>query len=311
MDYEYFTEEYVEKKDHAASVQLKRLLSRLPVYCKDLADSLTTYSPVTLLHRMRDLDDFFEYVKNKTNYQGSLYGMSASFLCTEVTDLMVKEWLPGTDRNESLSLNSQKRRLGSLRLLYDYIQIGLPDFRDPTSDIAISGQSPKDKDALMGEHIKIFLDYAEKLSENGLYIYRQMSLSDSEKTGAVSRKLFPARDYLSILILWETGIQTGDLVALNTDDIDIQGKQIRAGIKENYIFPVSDKLAALLSLYLKEVRPILSPNAHNENALLISSKHTRISCRAIQNVFASYSKSILKDAAPISPRDFSKKTYHI
>ena len=96
MDYEYFTEEYVEKKDHAASVQLKRLLSRLPVYCEDLADSLTTYSPVTLLHRMRDLDDFFEYVKNKTNYQGSLYGMSASFLCTEVTDSMVKEWLPGT-----------------------------------------------------------------------------------------------------------------------------------------------------------------------------------------------------------------------
>ena len=65
MDYEYFTEEYVEKKDHAASVQLKRLLSRLPLYCEDLADSLTTYSPVTLLHRMRDLDDFLNMSKIK------------------------------------------------------------------------------------------------------------------------------------------------------------------------------------------------------------------------------------------------------
>ena len=43
------------------------------------------------------------------------------------------------------------------------------------------------------------------------------------------------------------GKQGSRLVALNTDDIDIQGKQIRAGIKESYIFPVSDKLAALLS----------------------------------------------------------------
>lgn len=311
MDYEYFTEEYVEKKDHAAYVQLQSLLSKLPFYCKDLVDSLTTYSPVTLLHRMRDLADFLEYIKNKTNYQGNLYGIPASILCSDVTDAMIREWLPGTNQNKNLSLNSQKRRLGSLRLLYDYIQIELPDFSDPTSNISISGQSLKNEEVLLDEHIKTFLDYAKKLSDKGFYVYRQLSLSEPERSASIVKSLFPVRDYLSILILWETGIQTGDLVALNTDDIDIQDKRIRAGIKESYIFSVSDKLAELLSLYLKEVRPILSPNAHNESALLISSKHTRISCRAIQNVFSSYSKAILKDASPITPKDFSKKTYHI
>ena len=70
------------------------------------------------------------------------------------------------------------------------------------------------------------------------------------------------RDYLVVELLYQTGMRRAELAALNDNDVDVRGRQIRVfgKRKKERIVPVGEQLASMVQEYLQLKRDILTEN---------------------------------------------------
>ena len=70
------------------------------------------------------------------------------------------------------------------------------------------------------------------------------------------------RDYLVVELLYQTGMRRAELAALNDNDVDVRGRQIRVfgKRKKERIVPIGEQLASMVQEYLQLKRDILTEN---------------------------------------------------
>lgn len=70
------------------------------------------------------------------------------------------------------------------------------------------------------------------------------------------------RDYLVVELLYQTGMRRAELAALNDNDVDVKGRQIRVfgKRKKERIVPMGEHLASTVQEYLQVKRDILTEN---------------------------------------------------
>ena len=70
------------------------------------------------------------------------------------------------------------------------------------------------------------------------------------------------RDYLVVELLYQTGMRRAELAALNDNDVDVRGRQIRVfgKRKKERIVPMGEHLASTVQEYLQVKRDILTEN---------------------------------------------------
>jgi len=99
------------------------------------------------------------------------------------------------------------------------------------------------------------------------------------------------RNELIALILFHCALRVSELVSLNMDQIDMEGRlfyAIRRKRGKVISSPFNDVVAEALKAYYRERERLLFPCT--SNALLLSQRRTRISVRAVQSMVFTYAK---------------------
>ena len=93
-------------------------------------------------------------------------------------------------------------------------------------------------------------------------------------------------------LLYASGMRVSELVALNLDDIDLEGGYVRCfgkGHKERLI-PIHQQAASVIGEYLKENRPRLV-HGEDERALFLNARGERLTRQGLWQILKEYAKS--------------------
>jgi integrase/recombinase XerD len=100
------------------------------------------------------------------------------------------------------------------------------------------------------------------------------------------------RDRVMLELLYASGMRISELVALNVDDIDVEGGYVRCfgkGNKER-IIPIYEQAARLVKDYIEETRPRLLRNKE-EQALFLNPRGDRLTRQGFWQKLKEYAKS--------------------
>ena len=99
------------------------------------------------------------------------------------------------------------------------------------------------------------------------------------------------RDVALLTLLLGTGIRVSECVGLDVNDVDFDNgciKIVRKGHKEAIVY-FGDEVEEALKHYMEQRVEVFKPIESDINALFISSKHTRMSVRAVELLVKKYS----------------------
>lgn len=93
--FQYFTEEYAEKRDHTAIILLNKLIETLPGYCKDIVkEKVKKYEQCRLVFRISE--DEWERKRNRKNYEVMKEALDSVGVSLEISagtlDLQIRDW---------------------------------------------------------------------------------------------------------------------------------------------------------------------------------------------------------------------------
>ena len=119
---------------------------------------------------------------------------------------------------------------------------------------------------------------------------------------------FIIRDKAIIYLFLGTGLRVSELCAIDCTDIVFSLGYINVIRKEDLddmgasdrVF-ISDEVAAILKKYITEARPYIEPDDENHDALFLSSKHCRMTPRAIEMMIKDYADRALGTNNGITP----------
>jgi len=138
-----------------------------------------------------------------------------------------------------------------------------------------------------------FLTEAEvkKLLDIPLVALKNPALAINSPRLAPEDPLLVLRDKAILEVLYGTGIKVSELMEINVDDIDFEGRVIlikRKGRVERFV-PLGYECKKYLSLYFN-IRHLIGINEHKDRALFLNYKGERISVRQIQRLIKKYCK---------------------
>ena len=115
------------------------------------------------------------------------------------------------------------------------------------------------------------------------------------------------RNMVMLEILYSSGIRVGELIGLDTGDIDLNSGVIRVlgKGKKDRIVPVGEKaISALVSYLEKRGELIRKVSSDKQDAVFINERGTRITTRTVQRLLKNcvYKTGIIKKATPHSIR---------
>ena len=207
------------------------------------------YSENTYKSYYRDLNLFFIFLK-KENLE-----------IEQVNDDILQIYISSL-KGKNYKVTSLNRKIVAIKGFYKYycrfINTNFTNSLVNYESLKIAKRLPKD---LFEEQVKSLLTICEK---KPIYAIRNQSI---------------------ILLLLYTGMRVSELCNLDILDIDLQEKCIRVygkGNKERMVF-FSEYCLTYLEQYLNEYRKTLLQDKNNE-AVFISSKGTRITPRAIEQI---------------------------
>lgn len=216
-------------------------------------------SPHTHKNYMVDLTQFFTFLGSR--FPGVLE-KKASFI-SNVDANIVREYLAAMIKDRSPS--SMARKLASLRTFFQYcLRKGVVS-SNPGKEVA----TPK-----VPKRIPKFLTVDE--------VFALIDApTDAEALGS--------RDKAIIELLYASGIRVGELVDLDTEDIDVNENTVRVmgkGRKER-IVPMGGKATMALAHYL-DLRPSIVPSGTRENALFVNRRGGRLTARSVERMLNKY-----------------------
>lgn len=97
------------------------------------------------------------------------------------------------------------------------------------------------------------------------------------------------RDKAILEVLYSTGIRVSELIGINIDDIDFEGRKIliKGKGKIERLIPFGYECKKHLNLY-SNIRHLIGKNEHKDKALFLNYKGERISVRQIQRLIKKY-----------------------
>jgi len=220
----------------------------------------------------------------------------------------------GNGRNSPITI---KRKKSSLRSLFDYLYASEKIDVNPVAKIEKSRTEKKNRAnirVLSDDERTLFLarfDEEFVLAEENLAKAKK-GVESSKKELSQAIQMKPAlvkRDKAIVYLFLGTGLRVSELCAINCADIVPELKRINVirkgdshdGNKRSDHVLLSDEVMDILFEYIEEFREIIGYNADNYDALFLSSKHTRITPRAIEQMVKDVAEKTLGKDCGIHP----------
>ncbi len=288
---------YHAKKDKEQIKKLDELLTELPKFCKTFFRGIEqTTSSSTRLGYAYDLRIFFNFIKEKNPMykEKEIYEIDLS-LFDQLDTIDIEDYLHYLQiyyKEDTEYMNKEqgiKRKFSALRQLYNYLYCHDMIKSNPASKVSTPKLHSKEIIRLDPNEVADMLDQAE----SGVKLTKKQQESH-EKT-----KL---RDVALLTLLLGTGIRVSECVGLDVNDVDFDNgciKVVRKGGKEAIVY-FGDEVEEALKEYIEHRLEIFTPVEEDMDALFISSKHRRISVRAVELLVKKYASltTTLKHITP-------------
>ena len=288
---------YHAKKDKEQIKKLDELLTELPKFCKTFFRGIEqTTSSSTRLGYAYDLRIFFNFIKEKNPMykEKEIYEIDLG-LFDQLDTIDIEDYLHYLQiyyKEDTEYMNKEqgiKRKFSALRQLYNYLYCHDMIKSNPASKVSTPKLHSKEIIRLDPNEVADMLDQAE----SGVKLTKKQQESH-EKT-----KL---RDVALLTLLLGTGIRVSECVGLDVNDVDFDNgciKVVRKGGKEAIVY-FGDEVEEALKEYIEHRLEIFTPVEEDMDALFISSKHRRISVRAVELLVKKYASltTTLKHITP-------------
>lgn len=276
---------YHAQKDKELIVKLNELLKELPRFCTTFFRGIEpTTAPSTRLGYAYDLRIFFNYIKEiNPIYRDKEINEIDLGLFDNLTTIDIEDYLHYLqmyNKDDVEYMNKEqgvKRKFSALRMLYNYLYCHDMISDNPTSKVSTPKLHTKEITRLDPNEVSDMLDQAES----------GVNLTKKQQESHKKTKL---RDVALLTLLLGTGIRVSECVGLDVNDVDFDNgciRIVRKGHKEAIVY-FGDEVEAALKEYMENRVEIFKPVEKDINALFISSKHTRISVRAVELLVKKY-----------------------
>ena len=288
---------YHTQKNKEQMIKLDEMLKELPKFCTTFFRGIEhTTATSTRLGYAYDLRIFFNYIKeNNPKYNNKSIREFDLSLLDQLDTVDIEEYLHYLQmyfKDDTEYMNKEqgvKRKFSALRQLYNYLYCHDMIKNNPASKVSTPKLHSKEIIRLDANEIADMLDQAE----SGVKLTKKQQESH-EKT-----KL---RDVALLTLLLGTGIRVSECVGLDVNDVDFDNgciKVVRKGGKEAIVY-FGDEVENALLEYIEHRLEIFKPIDEDADALFISSKHRRISVRAVELLVKKYASltTTLKHITP-------------
>lgn len=281
---------YHDRLNIENAVKLRSLLEELPRFCKDFFRGIeNTTSSRTRIAYAYDLGVFFEFLANNNPaFKNTPITSLKVDILDELTPLDIEEYLEylnyyRSDGKEYINReNSKKRKLASLRSLYNYFYKKQIIKTNPPSLVSIPKIHEKEIVRLEPNEVAQLLDEIEN-PEN---------LTKAQRKFHAKTK---TRDLALMTLLLGTGIRVSECVGLDIDDVDFNNNGIKirrkGGIEVVVYF--GDEVREALLDYMEERKKLIPEEGHS-NALFLSLQMKRLSVRSVENLVKKYASGVTK-----------------
>lgn len=255
------------------NARIAELLPRMPDYVRKYVRSIrNSTSPRTQYEYLLDITALLDYISGPAPYPAldALGGLDKEFFEAYMETLLSYEKDGRVRTNGRASL---QRKLVSLRRFFGYLYKNDMIRDNPISKV----EMPK-----VGKKAIIRLENGEpaRLLDT---VARTDGLTNKQEDYARKQS---CRDAAIISLLLATGMRVSELAELDVSDIDMdkcQARIVRKGGNESVVY-FSDTARDALTAWLDDRTLTLADNADKEPALFLSSRKTRMSVRAIQQM---------------------------
>lgn len=159
------------------------------------------------------------------------------------------------------------RNLASIRSLYQYLEGKGMIGDNPAGGLHIDRGEKKTPKILTNQEVELLLDQPKAVDSKG------------------------CRDKAMLELMYATGIRVSELIALNTDDLDLNRQCLRCGNREHErTVPMYDMAVQCLEEYMKKARPYLILKT-DEPALFVNCKGGRFSRQGFWKLLKHYQQS--------------------
>lgn len=225
--------------------------------------------PLTLRFYIRDLKEFFNFLKEKK------YKIEVPDV--ELLASAVREYIAGLIREKKKSTVS--RKLASLRTFFRFLQRENIIEQDPSEGILFPKNAKPLPRFLNQDEAKALVESPREMVNLGL------------------------RDRAILELLYASGLRVAELTSLNLNDVDMESELVRVkgkGGKER-IVPFGSKAKEALSEYLRVRDELLRERGLIEtNALFLNYKGERLTPRSVDRIIKKYRtiSGITKNVSP-------------
>ena len=231
-------------------------------------------SPHTCRSYQKDLEQFENFLKGS----GMALSPMGNIEMGKVDRIAIRRYLGFLYRRNKKS--SIARKLSTLRSFFKYLVREQLTTSNPAKNVS----TPK---------VEKFLPTALTVDE-AFRLMESPSLSDGRKNQAL-------RDRAILELLYSSGIRVGELVGLNSDQLDLDlgiGKVMGKGRKER-IVPIGLKAVEAIKVYLEE-----RGDFDKEEPLFINTRGGRLTARSVERLVKKYTKcsGIFRKVSPHSLR---------
>lgn len=318
---QYQTIEYKDKLHMQYTNKINELLLVLPDYCSKYETYLRNRNNIkTRVEYLQDVYNFFRYLTINKLANTEINAIPLSYLEKlngfDFDDYLA--WLSNykfdiNDEKEQVKSNtaaSKKRKIMAIKSLFHFLYVRDLISCNPTEKAVVPVVHRKKRSSiriLEEEESILFLQYINDCYINAANI---LATKANEQLTAAD-KIRPSivlRDKAIIYLFLGTGLRVSELCAINVSDISFSLGYINVIRKEDsdddnktdQVY-MSEEVSSILSQYINEARDNLSPNYDNYDALFISSKHARITPRAVELMVKHYADHSLGTNNGITP----------
>lgn len=301
--------EYYKSKTHLMLAKSKKLLSQLPSYVKGYAQDVEqARQESTLCAYLSDLIIFFNWICASNPL---CYGLVAKDVPIEVLGKLTaddireyKDFLMDPEGHNN-NKQSAERKLAPVRGLYNSLVSNESCGEIVASPVAQVGLKQKKNDKK--SDIKRLRDN-EVESLKRAAKFTELGKKASPRAVKINERLAD-RDSAIINLFLDTGIRVSELQGLDVTDYSFENKALSVVRKGGFTSNIylSDEMNAQLNQYVTIWRELkLKEYGSDSPALFISSRGTRISIRAIQQLVNKYGTSA--NGKKLSPHSL-RRTY--
>ena len=311
---DYNTISFKEKRADACQRRIDDLLEVLPEFCAEYEKFMHSRTVIkTRMEYLQDINTFFRYLCQKNSL--------IKVMRTDITPQLLEKlkgdvfdeyniWLSNYTLKGEHIHNSNvtiRRKYAGLKSLFHYLYVREIISCNPTEKAVmptVRQKRRKDIRILEDDEYHLFLNTIENAYTESV---ERSKLPDASERDRIRPSLI-LRDKAIIYLFLGTGLRVSELCAIDCSNISFQLGYINVIRKEDsddatttdrvYMNP---QVATLLSDYINTARDIIGPGMDNYDALFISSKHTRITPRAVELIIKDYADKALGTGNGITP----------